>query len=285
MFGHIEGRFFLKQDLGINGDDDPSTFTFSELIETYPHWNSIVREIRKKYNIVKLCTMFETSDVHPEIIKNMKLFDQVIVPYPYLRNILIPHGVNCISLDRWTSSLIRSNPIVKQKQLNPEKLIFLYNGTNDVRKNVMTLSYIFSEALEGTDHTLIIKTNKDDGLSQSKNIKVITERLSNEKLASLFNLCDYCVTCTRGEGVGLLHLEAKYFNKPIISHVNGVFKNLGVDIIPLPSNEVSIDYTYVPQFLKEVFYGKWWEIDKTKSITSIQKLIQNSHSRNPNRRR
>lgn len=149
----------------------------------------------------------------------------------------------------------------------------------------MTLSYIFSEALEGTDHTLIIKTNKDDGLSQSKNIKVITERLSNEKLASLFNLCDYCVTCTRGEGVGLLHLEAKYFNKPIISHVNGVFKNLGVDIIPLPSNEVSIDYTYVPQFLKEVFYGKWWEIDKTKSITSIQKLIQNSHSRNPNRRR
>lgn len=285
MFGHIEGRFFLKQDLGINGDDDPSTFTFSELIETYPHWNSIVREIRKKYNIVKLCTMFETSDVHPEIIKNMKLFDQVIVPYPYLRNILIPHGVNCISLDWWTSSFIRSNPIVKQKQLNPEKLIFLYNGTNDVRKNVMTLSYIFSEALEGTDHTLIIKTNKDDGLSQSKNIKVITERLSNEKLASLFNLCDYCVTCTRGEGVGLLHLEAKYFNKPIISHVNGVFKNLGVDIIPLPSNEVSIDYTYVPQFLKEVFYGKWWEIDKTKSITSIQKLIQNSHSRNPNRRR
>ena len=161
----------------------------------------------------------------------------------------------------------------------------MYNGTNDVRKNVITLSHIFSEALEGTDHTLIIKTNKSDGLTQSKNIKVITERLSYEKLASLFNLCDYCVTCTRGEGVGLLHLEAKYFNKPIISHVNGVFKNLGVDIIPLPSNEVSIDYTYVPQFLKEVFYGKWWEIDKTKSITIIQKLIQNSHSRNPNRPR
>lgn len=285
MFGHIEGRFFLKQDLGIHGDDDPSTFTFSELIETYPHWNSVVQEIRKKYTTVKLCTMFETNDVHPEIIKSMKLFDQVIVPYPYLRDILTSHGVNCISLDWWTSSFIRSKPIVKQKQLNPYKLIFLYNGTNDVRKNVTTLSRIFSEALEGTDHTLIIKTNRDDGLMHSKNIKVITERLSNEKLAALFNLSDYCVTCTRGEGVGLLHLEAKYFNKPIISHVNGVFKNLGVDIIPLPSNEVSIDYTHVPQFLREVFYGKWWEIDETKSITSIQKLIQNSRSQNPNRLR
>jgi hypothetical protein len=83
------------------------------------------------------------------------------------------------------------------------------------------------------------------------------------------------VTCTRGEGVGLLHLEAKYFNKPIISHDRGVFKQLGVDIIPLPSNEVYIDYTHVPDFLKKVFYGKWWEIDENEAIKVIKKIISN----------
>jgi len=52
-----------------------------------------------------------------------------------------------------------------------------------------------------------------------------------------------------------------------------VFKQLGVDIIPLPSNEVDIDYTHVPKFLKNVFYGKWWDIDENKSIKVIKKII------------
>ena len=53
----------------------------------------------------------------------------------------------------------------------------------------------------------------------------------------------------------------------------GVFKQLGVDIIPLPSDEVDIDYTHVPKFLKNVFYCKWWDIDEHKSIKLIKKII------------
>ena len=273
MFGKIYGRFFLQQDLGITGDDTQSTFTFSELIETYPHWKYIVEDTKKYYKTVNLCTMFETNDVHPEIIEKMKLFDEVIVPYDYLKDILLKHGVKCKALNFWTSSLIRSKPKVIHKTRDSSKLVFLYNGTNDIRKNVTTLTRIFAKVLENTEHTLIVKTNKPDNLTITKNIKVITERISDEQLASLFNLCDYCVTCTRGEGVGLLHLEAKYFNKPIISHDRGVFKQLGVDIIPLPSNEVDIDYTHVPDFLKKVFYGKWWEIDENEAIKVIKKII------------
>lgn len=183
------------------------------------------------------------------------------------------HGVKCKALNYWTSSLIRSKPEVIHKTRDPSKLIFLYNGTNDIRKNVTTLTRIFANVLENTEHILIVKTNKPDNLIITKNIRVITERISYEKLASLFNLCDYCVTCTRGEGVGLLHLEGYYFNKPIISHEQGVFKQLGVDIIPLPSNEVDIDYTHVPKFLKNVFYGKWWDIDENNSIKVIKKII------------
>jgi len=273
MFGKIYGRFFLNQYLGISGDNELNTVTLSELIETYPFWENFIINARKEFKYIKLFTMFETNDVHPEIVEKMKLFNEVIVPYDYLKDILLKHGVKCKALNYWTSSLIRSKPKVIHKTHDPSKLVFLYNGTNDIRKNVTTLTRIFANVLENTEHILIVKTNKPDNLTITKNIRVITERISNEQLASLFNLCDYCVTCTRGEGVGLLHLEGHYFNKPIISHEQGVFKQLGVDIIPLPSNEVDIDYIHVPKFLKNVFYGKWWDIDENKSIKVIKKII------------
>ena len=273
MFGKIYGRFFLNQYLGISSDNELNTVTLSELIETYPFWENFVIKARNEFKCIKLFTMFETNDVHPEIVEKMKLFDEVIVPYDYLKDILLKHGVKCKALNYWTSSLIRSKPKVIHKTRDPSKLVFLYNGTNDIRKNVTTLTRIFANVLENTEHILIVKTNKPDNLTITKNIRVITERISDEQLASLFNLCDYCVTCTRGEGVGLLHLEGHYFNKPIISHEQGVFKQLGVDIIPLPSNEVDIDYTHVPKFLKNVFYGKWWDIDENNSIKVIKKII------------
>ena len=273
MFGKIYGRLFLNQYLGISSDNELNTVTLSELIETYPFWENFIINARKEFKYIKLFTMFETNDVHPDIIDKMKLFDEVIVPYDYLKDILLKHGVKCKALNYWTSSLIRSKPKVIHKTRDPSKLVFLYNGTNDIRKNVTTLTRIFAKVLENTEHILIVKTNKPDNLIITKNIRVITERISDEKLASLFNLCDYCVTCTRGEGVGLLHLEGHYFNKPIISHEKGVFKQLGVDIIPLPSNEVDIDYTHVPKFLKNVFYGKWWDIDENKAIKVIKKII------------
>jgi hypothetical protein len=78
--------------------------------------------------------------------------------------------------------------------------------------------------------------------------------------------------------VGLLHLESKYFNKPIISHNKGVFADLGVDIITLPSTTTNIDYTHVPEFLKQVFYGKWWEVDENESVQIIKSLLHNHTS-------
>ena len=273
MFGKIYGRFFLNQYLGISSDNELNTVTLSVLIETYPFWENFIINARKEFKYIKLFTMFETNDVHPDIIDKMKLFDEVIVPYDYLKDILLKHGVKCKALNYWTSSLIRSKPKVIHKTRDPSKLVFLYNGTNDIRKNVTTLTRVFAKVLETTEHILIVKTNKHDNLTITKNIRVITERISDEQLASLFNLCDYCVTCTRGEGVGLLHIEAHYFNKSVISHNQGVFKQLGVDIIPLPSNEVDIDYTHVPDFLKKVFYGKWWEIDENEAIKVIKKII------------
>jgi glycosyltransferase involved in cell wall biosynthesis len=273
MFGKIVGRFYLKQDLGLDDDDTPDTVTISELIETFPLWPQWVNQL--PHGKKQLFTMFETSDVHPDIIKNMKLFDKVIVPYDYLKNILTRHGVNCEALNWYTSPLIRSSPRVIKKIEQKNKRVFLYIGTNDVRKNLVKLSETFKEVLEGTDHKLIVKTNKMDNLPESKNIKYITNRLSYGEMAGLYNMCDYVVSFSHGEGVGLPMLEAKYFGKPVISHDGGVLSTIKDDTwIILPHEEVSIDKTNVPNFLLKVFHGTWWEVVSKEALRIINNLIQ-----------
>ena len=89
MFGKIVGRFFLEPHCGLKGDDEEGTVTVSEIVETFllwPHWKN---QLKAEFNKIKLFTMFETTDVHPAIIQSMKVFDEVIVPYDYLKEILI----------------------------------------------------------------------------------------------------------------------------------------------------------------------------------------------------
>jgi len=272
-FGKIYGRFFLKQDLGIEDDDTPHTVTISELMETFTLWPSWIQGFPGKS--VKLFTMFETSDVHPDIIKNMKLFDKVIVPFDYLKDILVGHGVHCEALNWWTSPLIRTCPKVIKKKSNHEKIIFLYVGTNDIRKNLVKLVDTFINCIDGTGHKLIVKTNTTDGLPQCENIKYITHRLNYHEMAGLYNICDYVVSFSHGEGVGLPMLEAKYFGKPVISHDQGVLGTIKNDSwVVLPSKEIPIDHASVPPFLDKVFHGAWWEIDEKETFTIIKNLIK-----------
>jgi hypothetical protein len=221
--------------------------------------------------------MFETSDVHPDIINAMKVFDRVIVPFKYLKNILTRHGVNATSINFYTSELIRMKPTVIPKKKNPDKIIFLYIGTNDIRKNLISLTKVFAKVAIGTHHKLIVKTNVSDNLTMSPNITVITEKISLERLAGLYNVCDYVISFTHGEGVGLPMIEASYFNKPILSHDQGVFENVKKVVkVPwhvLPTNEVSIDTHNVPDFLKKVFYGTWWEVDEEKAFKVINEYL------------
>jgi glycosyltransferase involved in cell wall biosynthesis len=272
QFGTVYGRFFVEQDLGIKQDDAIDTCTLSELLETFEFWKQFVEQV--SFKTKQLFTMFETSDVHPDIIQNMKVFDRVIVPFGYLRDILIGHGINAVSVDYHTSSLIRGNLKVIPKKFDPDRIIFLYIGTNDVRKNVVSLTRVFSRI---PHVTLIVKTNTSMGLIQSDNIKIITDKLSQEQLSKLYNLCDYVVSFTHGEGVGLPMLEASYFGKPVVCHDQGVFRDVKKFIktpwYVLPSREVSIDYSDVPEFLKKVFYKSWWSVDEDEAFHFITNLV------------
>lgn len=272
-FGKIYGRFFLKQHLDQPDDATHDLCTISELLETYPMWEQWIHQVPQKK--VQLYTMFETSDVHPLVIEKMKLFEKVIVPFDYLKNILTSHGVNAVATNYYTSPLVTAKPEIIPKVKNPEKINFLYVGTNDVRKNTINLTRVFAKALEGTNHTLAVKTNNTHELTMSPNIKYYTEKMPHEELVKLYNDCDYMVSFTRGEGVGLPMLEAQYFGKPVIAHDGGVFTHIkDENWITLPSQEVPIDYTKVPPFLTNVFYGTWWEIDYDKALDIIISLIK-----------
>jgi glycosyltransferase involved in cell wall biosynthesis len=94
-------------------------------------------------------------------------------------------------------------------------------------------------------------------------------------MAGLYNICDYVVSFTHGEGVGLPMLEAKYFGKPVISHDGGVLSTLRDDSwIVLPSKEITIDHTNVPEFLQKVFHGTWWQVNDQEALRIINNLIQ-----------
>ena len=272
-FGKIYGRFFLKQDLGIEDDDTPNTITISELIETFALWPGWIQNFPCKK--VQLFTMFETSDVHPDIIKNMKLFDKVVVPVDYHKEILVGYGVHGEALNWWTSPLIRTHPEVIKKKYNNNKIVFLYVGTNDIRKNLVKLIDTFIKCIDGTGHKLIVKTNTTDSLTQCENIKYITHRLNYHEMAGLYNICDYVVSFTRGEGVGLPMLEAKYFGKPVISHSRGVLSTLKDESwIVLPSKEIPVDHMNVPKFLQKVFHGTWWEVNEQETLRIINNIIK-----------
>ena len=273
MFGKIIGRFFLGPHLGIVDDSTPDTCTLSELVETFEQWSLFVTQA--PFKNIQLFTMFETSDVHPDIIDAMKVFSKVIVPFAYLRDILQGHGVNAISLNYYTSDIIRSFPKIIPKLVDVKKRIFLYIGTNDVRKNLTTLVSAFSKFAYGTNHILIAKTNTDKDLIKSPNVIIITERYSITQLVALYNMCDYVISATRGEGVGCPMLEANYFGKPIISHKQGVFRDVAKMItVPwhiIPSTEIPVGSGF-PKYLEKVFYGNWWDVSEESIVAALEKL-------------
>jgi glycosyltransferase involved in cell wall biosynthesis len=277
MFGKIVGRFFLKQDLGLKDDATPETITISEIMETYHGWGAWIAS-QGNFKYKQLFTMFETSDVHPDIVTEMKKFHRVIVPYDYLKDILVGHGVNCVALNEYTTPLVRNRPRVIPKKVNPEKLAFLYVGTHDIRKNVGVLARAFEKFSRGTDHVLIVKTNKTDGLPVSENIKYITNRCTEQQLCVLYNLSDFVISTTRGEGVGMPFLEAQYFDKPVIAHTGGVMGTLAKQYdkwIPLPCEEVPIPEEGVPPFLRKVFHGTWWEVREEDVLKSLERVLEN----------
>ena len=145
-------------------------------------------------------------------------------------------------------------------------------GKNSTRTNLNSLVDTFNKFSKGTNHHLIINTDKQGDINISDNIELITDEVTT----SLYNSCDYVITFTRGEGTGVVILEANYFEKPIIAHDKGIFRDLknfvNVPWYVLPTREVSISSSS-----DKTLRGTWWDVDCSKSIDILNSLTKNKN--------
>lgn len=295
--GKIYGRRFYKEHLGLDEGDgtpwqkcgeltEPSDLcTISTDMDTYPTWTGwteTIKEIDGDDCKIQLYLSIDTSDIHPDIIKLMKeLFVKVYVPYKYTESILTKHEINCEYLE-WASQHRSSKELILPPKIkNPEEIIFMYSDLNDDRTDVVNMAKLFSKILKGTKHFLIIRSNKVDNIITGPNVKFSNELLCNNTMSKVYAICDYIVTFTKAPGVSNDILAAQYFNKPIIAHDKGSFKELkDSSWITLASNEVHPKYTQTKIINKmdinyeKVFYGTWWEIDYEKAEETIRSLIK-----------
>lgn len=257
--------------------------TYSTILAHYFYWDYTSKVIKEhdKDCTLQLYLSISTSDIHPHTVELIKKnFDNVIVPFKYTKNILDKHEIKCEYSNSYTLPYLCENSLVIPKQRNPEEIIFYYNDINNYTTNVINMTKVFSKALKGTKHFLIIRSDHVDNLVKSPNIKYSVDTIDKNEQIGIYNICDYVVSFSRHANVSTNILEGKHFNKPIIAHDQGSYTEMkDENWITLPSKEVpTVNYydgidTDENDF-ERTFYGNWCEIDYEKAEEIIRKLVK-----------
>lgn len=281
----IKPNYFMKDNGTLTKPSKLCTLSTGTYL--YDTWQGYIDKIKEINNgcEVQLYLSIDTTDIHPDIIRQIKKeITKVIVPSKYMKSILDKHEINCEYTNWYSRGYLYADHDYIPKQINKKEIIFYYSGLNSPITNLNNMVQVFDTALKGTDHFLILRTNFFENLLESPNIKYSDESVSAKNAVNLYNLCDYVVSFSRTSGLNRDILEAKSFNKPIISHDKGVFAELKDDKwITLPANEetpecdipasttasIDSDFDY-----KKAYYGKWWEIDCDAAIEIIKNLVK-----------
>ena len=235
----IKPNYFMKDNGTLTKPSKLCTLSTGTYL--YDTWQGYIDKIKEINNgcEVQLYLSIDTTDIHPDIIRQIKKeITKVIVPSKYMKSILDKHEINCEYTNWYSRGYLYADHDYIPKQINKKEIIFYYSGLNSPITNLNNMVQVFDTALKGTDHFLILRTNFFENLLESPNIKYSDESVSAKNAVNLYNLCDYVVSFSRTSGLNRDILEAKSFNKPIISHDKGVFAELKDDKwITLPANE------------------------------------------------
>lgn len=211
--------------------------------------------LKNKYNIAYWA--WEFSEPPIEIIEYANLFDEIWTPSDFCVNsfnkltlkpvIKIPHPIEI--------------PQKKAITKNTKKFTFLsvFDSVSSLeRKNPMATIRTFLNVFKNNPEVeLILKTHNLDQfkeekqrfskiITENKNIKLINEKLSKEKLNELFYNCDAYISLHRSEGFGLTLAEAMSYGKPVIAtgySGNLEFMNINNSfLVPYELTETLNDY-------------------------------------------
>ncbi|MBC8205374.1 MAG: glycosyltransferase [FCB group bacterium] len=225
-----------------NAENSPQGRTYIACLPPVGKNSSIYKMIRDDHpGYAKYIgyTMFEMADVSRKWIDSCRYMDEIWVPSSFNRDTFARGG--------YPKEKIKIVPIgIDIEVYNPDKVVpmlipgikgfnFLANFQWSKRKGWDILLQAYLKAFtKDDDAALVIRAYHSDGssiedrirkyvahlgydINQIPRIAVVSERISEKNMPSLFKACQAYVLPTRGEGWGLPYMEAMAMSLPVLA--------------------------------------------------------------------
>lgn len=223
------------------------------------------------------CTMWETTKIPEEYIYNLNQCEAVIVPSKPNINTFSAQGINCAMYD--VPFGIDIHTFTKKNKIRiKNKIIF---GTSGISRHGWPRKG-FTEAIEaflkafpnGSENVEFrIKCYPNDPRPNYKDERIICDEgeWEKEKLANWYKSLDCFVSMSKGEGFGLMPLEAMSCETPCI-----IPNWFGPETYATEVNAFLVDYKLVPATHHYEGMGLWCE----PSVEHCSKIMKDIY-KNP----
>ncbi len=216
-----------------------------------------------------LYTMWETTELPEKYYRYLDTYDQVIVPCEHNRELfskyapnvsVVPLGVN---IDYWKPT----------PRLANSRFRFHAGGSMWLRKGLDVVVEAFEKA--GVDAELHIKVPLQRYIPDRQwpsNIIIHTGWMSKQEQFDWFNQADCFIAASRGEGFGLMPLQAMAMGIPtIITPTSGQaqFADLATVVVPVTSENCS-------GYEIDSFAGCWDEPDVDALVEALRRVCGDS---------
>lgn len=248
-----------------------------------------------KYNILYFIWELEVPPPTNELI--LDLFDEIWCLSKYASNCLLKEAEKKKTKVKVMPYYIEANEGNYKRSdfgIDEDKFVILTmhdENSNSGRKNSEGVIDAFKKAFpkENENVVFIIKVANADAntisklntkLKEYKNIKIINEKYTEEKLNSLFKISDLFITLPRAEGFGLMMAEAMYLGVAVIT--TGYSAPLEYSVSDESEAVRLIPYKYIPLKKKDLLYqkgAKWADADLNEAAKSILELYNNPEKR------
>jgi len=190
------------------------------------------RVLLNRYNIG--CWVWELYSAYPAWHRYSRMFHEIWVPSEFVASAMRPVSAAPVTTVRYVVDGFPAAASTSRDEFGfpHDAFVFLYvfdAASMIERKNPLALIRAFRNAFgDRRDVLLVLKYHHGDNdrhavelierlAAAGPNIRTISETLGEERLYSLFQLCDCFVSPHRSEGFGLNIAIAMYYGKPVIA--------------------------------------------------------------------
>lgn len=248
----------LRKHLPVNTTitDDASVIVYCMLPNMVSGWYKGQKRV--------LFTMWETTKLPSHYYEELSQFDQIIVPCEHNRQVFLEYHDNVDVVP------LGINPDLWKTRTPPKNDVFTFvtGGSNWWRKGIDIIVDAFVK-YNNPNTRLVLKLSPDAYLSMPDvtlppNVIMYKDWMSQQEEYDLYASADCFISASRGEGFGLIPLQAISMGLPtIISDMSGHSEFSHLANHPLPCQEVPIQDGHFQQV------GLWYEVDTDDLIAAM----------------